>query len=93
MDLAIQEIIFDSSAGATEASNHNAQYELIAILATQLDELSAVRRVRVEALRKNIESGAYHPTARAIADAMLGEESYRHGLRLELRKRLSKQVY
>jgi flagellar biosynthesis anti-sigma factor FlgM len=40
-------------------------------LAAKIEELPEVRQERVEHLRKQVQSGAYHPSAEEIAEALI----------------------
>lgn len=50
------------------------QAETVARLVARVRELPDLRRERVESLRAIATSGAYHPSAADIADAIIGEE-------------------
>jgi flagellar biosynthesis anti-sigma factor FlgM len=52
----------------------SSQAETVARLVARVRELPDIRRERVETLRAIATSGAYHPSAADIADAILGDE-------------------
>ena len=52
----------------------SSQAETVARLVARVQELPDIRRERVESLRAIATSGAYHPTAADIADAILDDE-------------------
>lgn len=54
----------------TVSERANTVNELVA----RANELPDIRQERVEALREKVESGAYRPDARVIADAILKDE-------------------
>jgi flagellar biosynthesis anti-sigma factor FlgM len=51
------------------------QAETIARLVARVREMPDIRQERVESLRAIATSGAYHPSAADIADAIIGDEN------------------
>jgi len=51
------------------------QAEMVARLVARVRELPDIRQERVESLRAIATSGAYHPSAADIADALIGDET------------------
>ena len=67
-----------AAAGITPPSDQvyiSSQAETVARFVARARELPDMRRERVESLRAIATSGAYHPSAADIADAILGDES------------------
>jgi flagellar biosynthesis anti-sigma factor FlgM len=53
----------------------SSQAETVARLVARVRELPDIRQERVESLRAIATSGAYHPSATEIADAIIGDET------------------